>query len=175
MAVPPATIEETVSADYAGRIDRDFVYPNFAIPREAFRELGDFDERMGVGTPLPGGEDNDFGYRLLRAGWRILYRPGPTVVHCAWRTDEERAALKKAYGIGQGAFYAKHLASADPFIAYRFAHDVLRTARAAAGAAVRGWWPECRGHLAFLAGLFVGTVRMTVVMLRRASGLQPRP
>ena len=131
LAPPPATIEDPEPRDYSGRVPRDLVYPNFAVPKRAFAELGLFDVRMGVGTDLPGGEDNDFGYRLLRAGWRILYRPGPTVVHCAWRSTKERAALKRAYGTGQGAFYAKHLASADPFIAYRFARDVLRTARAA--------------------------------------------
>jgi glycosyltransferase involved in cell wall biosynthesis len=164
-AVPPATIDDPEPTDFAGRIDRDLIYPNFAIPRSAFAELGEFDERMGVGTRLPGGEDNDFGYRLLRAGWRILYRPAPTVIHRAWRSEKARAALKRSYGIGQGAFYAKHLAAADPFIAYRFARDVLRTTRAAAGAALRGWPRECRGHLSFLAGLFVGAVKMAALMM----------
>ena len=86
MAIPPATLEDPEAADYAGRVDRDLIYPNVAVPREAFTRLGGFDERMSVGTPLPGGEDNDFGYRLLRAGYRICYRPGPGVVHHAWRT-----------------------------------------------------------------------------------------
>jgi hypothetical protein len=76
----------------------------------------------------------------------------------------ERAALKRSYGIGQGAFYAKHLAAADPFIAYRFAHDIVRTARAAAGAAIRGRGRESRGHLAFLGGLFTGAWRMGSTM-----------
>jgi len=165
-SLPPATLEDPDPAVYSGRIDRDLVYPNFAVPRSAFDALGRFDVRMGVGTTLPGGEDNDFGYRLLRGGWRILYRPGPTVVHRAWRSHEERAALKRAYGTGQGAFYAKHLASADPFIAYRFARDVLRTARAAGGALIRGWPAECRGHLDYLAGLLVGATRMTSLMAR---------
>jgi len=165
-SLPPATLEDPDPAVYAGRVDRDLVYPNFAVPRSAFDAVGRFDVRMGVGTALPGGEDNDFGYRLLRGGWRILYRPGPTVVHCAWRSPEERAALKRAYGTGQGAFYAKHLARADPFIAYRFARDVLRTARAAGGALIRGWPAECRGHLDYLAGLFAGAARMTALMAR---------
>jgi GT2 family glycosyltransferase len=165
-SLPPATIDDPEPAVYEGRVDRDLVYPNFAVPRSAFDEVGQFDVRMGVGTSLPGGEDNDFGYRLLRAGWRILYRPGPTVVHCAWRSPRERAALKRAYGTGQGAFYAKHVGSADPFIAYRFARDVLRTTRAAGGALVRGWPAECRGHLDYLAGLLVGAARMSTLMVR---------
>lgn len=166
MAPPPAILDEPRPRDYIGRVARDLIYPNFAMPRAAVTELGLFDERMGVGTPLPGGEDNDFGYRLLRAGWRILYRPTPVVVHLAWRPPADRAALKRAYGMGQGAFYAKHLATLDPFIAYRCVRDVLATARAAAGAAVRGWHTERRGHLAFLGGMFVGLVRMGALMAR---------
>lgn len=80
-AAPPSTLEDPRPRDFAGRVDRDLVYPNFAVPRAAFAELGAFDVRMGVGTAIPGGEDNDFGYRLLRGGWRILYRPRPAVVH----------------------------------------------------------------------------------------------
>lgn len=171
-AFPPATLMDPLPAEYAGRVDRDLVFPNVALPRDVFEEIGPFDPRLGVGTPLPGGEDNDYGYRLLRAGWRILYRPTPTVVHCAWRSEQERAALKRSYGIGQGAFYAKHLAAADLFIAYRFAHDVLHTARAAAGAVLRGRGHESRGHLAFLHGLFLGAWRMSLLMAR--TGREPR-
>ena len=160
MAVPPATLDEPEPADYAGRVDRDLVYPNFAVPRHAFDEVGPFDERLGIGTSIPGGEDNDFGYRLLRHGWRILYRPGPVVVHLAWRTAAERLALKRAYGIGQGGFYAKHLARADAWIAWRCAKDLARTARAAAGAALRGHGADARGHVLFFEGMLAGMGRM---------------
>ena len=166
MAPPPAILDEPEPVDYSGRVNRDLIYPNFALPRQALDELGLFDERMGVGTDLPGGEDNDFGYRLLRAGWRILYRPAPTVVHRAWRPPEDRHALKRAYGIGQGAFYAKHLAALDPFIAYRCSRDILATTRAAGGAVLRGWTVERRGHLAYLGGLFTGLAGMSVLMVR---------
>ncbi len=167
MAIPPATFEAEEPADYAGRIDRDLIYPNVAVPRRAFAQLGGFDERMSVGTPLPGGEDNDFGYRLLRAGFRILYRPGPGVVHHAWRTPAQRARLKRDYGVGQGAFYAKHLARADAWIAWRLVRDLVRTARASGGAALRGRWAESAGHARFLAGIFVGLAGMSARLLRR--------
>jgi glycosyltransferase involved in cell wall biosynthesis len=171
MAVPPATLDDPEPVDHAGRLDRDLIYPNVAVPREAFAALGGFDERMSVGTPLPGGEDNDFGYRLLRAGWRILYRPGPGVVHHAWRTPEARLRLKRDYGVGQGAFYAKHLARADAWIAWRLMRDLFRTARAAGGAAVRGRGTEALGHARFLAGIFVGLAGMAR-RLRAPSGEQ---
>jgi glycosyltransferase involved in cell wall biosynthesis len=166
MAPPPAILDRAEAADYEGRIGIDLVYPNFAAPRAAFAEIGAYDVRMGVGTPLPGGEDNDLGYRLLRAGWRILYRPGPGVTHLAWRDTRARAVLKRAYGLGQGAFYAKHMLRLDPFIAWRFASDMARTAWAAAGAALRGLGQESRGHLAFLGGLLGGAVRMGALALR---------
>lgn len=168
MAIPPATLEDEAPADHAGRIDRDVIYPNVAIPREAFAALGGFDERMSVGTPLPGGEDNDFGYRLLRAGWTIRYRPGIGVVHHAWRTPRARSRLKRDYGVGQGAFYAKHLARGDLFIAWRLLRDLVRTARAVGGAVVRGRRAEALDHARFFCGIFVGLAGMTRLVLRRA-------
>ena len=167
MAIPPATFEDPEPAEYAGRIDRDLIYPNIAVPRAVFARLGGFDERMSVGTPLPGGEDNDFGYRLLRAGFRIVYRPGPGMVHHAWRTPAARARLKRDYGVGQGAFYAKHLARADAWIAWRLLRDLVRTARASCGAALRGRWAEGAGHARFLGGIFVGLAGMAPLLLRR--------
>jgi glycosyltransferase involved in cell wall biosynthesis len=158
---PPSILDLPAPRAIAGRVDRDWIHPNVIVPRALFDEIGAFDERMGIGTPLPGGEDNDFGYRLLRAGWTILYRPEPVVIHAAWRTVAERAALKKAYGLGQGAFYAKHLARADAFVAWRLAKDVVRTMRAAAGAYLRGRRDEGRGHAAYGAGLLAGVFRMT--------------
>lgn len=165
-ADPPATLDEPEPRDWRGRVDRDLVYPNFALPRAAFDELGRFDVRLGVGTPIPGGEDNDFGYRLLRAGYTLRYRPGPAVLHRAWRTVAERLALKRAYGIGQGGFYAKHLARGDAFVAWRLARDLFRNARAAAGAAIRGNAAGARGHLAYLSGLGTGLGRMGGLLAR---------
>jgi GT2 family glycosyltransferase len=157
---PPAILDLEEPETIAGRVDRDWIYPNVIMPRALFDEIGRFDERLGVGTTIPGGEDNDFGYRLLRAGWTIVYRPEPVVVHAAWRTVAERAALKRAYGLGQGGFYAKHLARGDGFVTWRFAKDVVRTLRATAGAYVRGRGAEGRGHAAYLGGLFAGAARM---------------
>ncbi len=54
---------------YAGRIGADVLFPlNMAMHRSALLEVGGFDERLGPGTPLPGAEDNDLGFRLLEAG-----------------------------------------------------------------------------------------------------------
>jgi GT2 family glycosyltransferase len=157
---PPAILDLDAPCTVEGRVDRDWIHPNVAVPKALFDEIGAFDERLGVGTRIPGGEDNDFGYRLLRAGWSIVYRPEPVVEHAAWRTVAERRALKRAYGAGQGGFYAKHIARGDPFVLWRAVKDVLRALRAAAGAFIRGRGTEARGHLAYAGGLFAGAARM---------------
>lgn len=166
LAPPPATIEEPDPRDYRGRVDRDLVYPNFALPREAFDEIGAFDVRLGVGTSIPGGEDNDFGYRLLRAGWTIRYRPEPAVIHRAWRTHAARRALKYAYGVGQGGFYAKYLLKADSFVAWRLLKDIVRNGRHLGGALVRLRFNEAGAHLRYLAGIPVGLARLTALAAR---------
>ena len=166
---PPAILDEPTPRTIAGKVDRDWIYPNVAVPRALFDEVGHFDERLGIGTSLPGGEDNDFGYRLLRAGWTIAYRPEPRVWHAAWRSVAERAALKHAYGLGQGGFYAKHLASGDFFVAWRLVKDLGRSARAASGAALRGRLAEGRGHAAYFRGIVRGCVRMARTLGRKPS------
>jgi GT2 family glycosyltransferase len=169
---PPAILDEPDPREVRGRVDRDWIHPNLAFPRGAIKAIGLYDERLGVGTRLPGGEDNDWGYRLLRAGWRILYRPSPVVEHEAWRSVAERAALKRAYGLGQGGFYAKHLARGDGFIAWRLARDLARQGGGAAIAAMRGRGSEVRGDLAYLAGLFAGLALMARMLTRRGGRLQ---
>jgi len=166
LAPPPATLEETEPREYRGRVDRDMVYPNFAIPRVAFDEIGYFDERLGVGTSIPGGEDNDFGYRLLRAGWSILFRPGPAVIHRAWRTHAARRALKYAYGVGQGAFYAKYLLRGDGFVAWRLVRDLVRNGRHLAGAVGRFRRSDAGGHLRYLIGIPVGMIKLAALAAR---------
>jgi glycosyltransferase involved in cell wall biosynthesis len=157
---PPAILDLPAPRTIAGHVDRDWIYPNVAVPRALFDEIGVFDERLGVGTPIPGGEDNDLGYRLLRAGWTIVYRPEPVVEHAAWRSVAERAALKRAYGIGQGGFYAKHVARGDLFVLWRAVKDLARASRASAGSVLRGRGADARGHLAYAGGLFAGAARM---------------
>jgi len=165
-ADPPAILDQPSPAEVTGRTFRDWIYPNLAFPHAAIDAAGGYDERLGPGTTIPGAEDNDWGYRLLRAGWTIAYRPEPTVVHEAWRTRDERLALKRAYGIGQGGFYAKHIAKADPFIALRLLHDLSRQAKGTAVTALAGRSLDARGHLAYAGGLVTGAIRMAGLLVR---------
>jgi GT2 family glycosyltransferase len=127
----PTLIVDTTAAVYSGRVGKDVLKPfNVALHRQALNEVGGFDPRLGPGTPFPGAEDSDLGFRLLEAGYRILYVPGATVNHRAWRLAEDYLPLRWGYGVAQGAFFAKHLNPRDPYMLRRMARDWLRrTAR----------------------------------------------
>lgn len=52
----------------------------------AVRAIGGFDEALDTGPPLPGGGDLDIFYRIIRARYRLVYRPG-LLVHHQHRSD----------------------------------------------------------------------------------------
>ena len=106
-------------------MNRDVLFTNnMAMQRSAFDSVGGFDTRLGPGTSFPAAEDNDFAFRLLEAGYRIIYDPRPTLYHRAWRSEREFLRLHWNYGYGQGAFYAKHLSLRDRFMIRRMACDM---------------------------------------------------
>jgi GT2 family glycosyltransferase len=113
----PSTIERTEPAVYdAPRPVYDILFPlNMAMHRSIPKRVGGFDERIGPGTPFPGAEDNEFAYRVLRAGIRIRYVPEAALYHRAWRRLDEFNALRWSYGRGQGAFLAKHATLRDRY------------------------------------------------------------
>jgi GT2 family glycosyltransferase len=115
----PSTKVDPTPAVYQGRIRQDVLYFNMALWRSAFDEVGRMDERLGPGTSFPGAEDNDFGFRLLEAGYHIIYIPEAIVYHSAWRSDADYLALRWGYGRGQGAFFAKYLSLRDRYMLWR--------------------------------------------------------
>lgn len=125
----PTIMLDEAPAVYEGRPGEDVLFPmNMAMYRLAFETVGLFDERLGAGGPFPGAEDNDFGMRLLEAGFRIVYVPQASLYHRAWRTAEDYLPLRWSYGFGQGAFYAKHLGFKDRYMLRRMWADVWRHA-----------------------------------------------
>lgn len=118
----PSTKVNPTPAIYAGRIGIDVLFPmNMAMERAALAAVGGFDERLGPGTPFPAAEDNDFGYRLLEAGYRICYVPTARLYHCAWRQPRDYLPLRWNYGRGQGAYYAKYFDLHDRYMLRRMA------------------------------------------------------
>ena len=116
-------------ARYEGRAAANVLWTNnMAMPRSAVEEVGFFDERLGPGTRrFPGGgEDNDFCFRLLEAGHRIVYEPRALVLHRAWRPKRDYVGLRWRYGRGQGGFYGKHLSLRDRYILNELIGQVVR-------------------------------------------------
>ena len=131
----PSVITSTVAVTYTRPLPgRDVLYPaNMAFPRAVLDAVGFMDE-----DPLlaAASEDNEWAYRVLRAGIPIVYDPQAVVTHLAWRDDADLARLVWAYARSQGAFYGKYLRRADPFLARRAIFDLLRAV----------WW-QVRGAL----------------------------
>lgn len=72
---------------------------------------GPFDERLGVGAPFRGGEDEDLGYRALLAGFPVVYEPSIIVTHYPDMSNWRRSSYNRSFG--GGAFFAKHIFQGD--------------------------------------------------------------
>lgn len=94
---------------YAGRRDPVGIGhgANMAFRREALFDLGLFDERLGAGSALRSGEDQDMFFRVLEAGWTGVYAPDAAITHAQWRDPRALVKLRYGYGLGNGAFRAK--------------------------------------------------------------------
>ena len=123
--IAPSIKKDQQPAVYQGRIRKDVLYTgNMGAYRSVFDQVGVFDERLGPGTSFPAAEDNDLGFRLLEQGYRICYVPEAVVYHRAWRSERENLALEWRYGVGRGAYYAKHMSWQDSYMFSRMVHDV---------------------------------------------------
>jgi len=71
---------------------------NFAVPSEAFREIGGF----STDFPLAAGEDRELCDRWVAKGQSIRYVPGARVEHHHGLTP--RRFLRQHFGYGRGAF-----------------------------------------------------------------------
>lgn len=130
---------------------------NCASFRSLFDVTGGFDERLGPGTPYPACEDNDFGFRVLEAGFSIVFDPCALLYHRAWRDKETYVPLRWTYGRGQGAFYAKHLGP-DGYIWHKLLAAWRRHARRML---VRNS-QTALGEIAWFAGFLWGFVGWTL-------------
>jgi GT2 family glycosyltransferase len=157
--IAPSLREKDREITFRTRSFRDVLFGNnMAIPAGLLRSAGCFDEGLGPGTTAPAAEDNDLGYRLLRAGVPIRYLPSMTVTHRSWRSGPEQVRLYRGYGVGQGTFYAKHLRRGDLHMAARMARNIWDAARDLSGAILLGRLQDVRATQAFARGLVRGFV-----------------
>lgn len=80
---------------------------NMAFRRDVLLELGGFDEALDTGAPLPGGGDLDMFYRVIRAGYPLVYEPSYLAFHEHRRTLGELRRQYWSWGLGFMAFVAK--------------------------------------------------------------------
>lgn len=85
---------------------------NFAMRVADLRQVGGWDERLGIGTPGMAGEDCEIIDRLLAAGGVIRYDGGAVMRH-QWQTPEKRKATRWSYGFGIGALCGIRLKNRD--------------------------------------------------------------
>jgi hypothetical protein len=129
--------------------------------------LGGFDEALGMGDALHGGDDVDIIWRTLDAGYEVVYEPAVRARHEHRRGVEaainqilghrraEIALLVKTAGAAHGAQRLVILT----FLIWRLAKPGLRLARRAlfghdplpASALLRLWWSCWRGLVAYPA------------------------
>jgi GT2 family glycosyltransferase len=165
--IAPSTMLGDQRIVYEGRLERDVLAAgNMALHRRAVEAAGPFDERLGAGARFPASEDNDFGFRLLEAGYRIVYEPAALVHHRAWRTRGDFVRLRWRYGRGQGAFYAKHLAPGDRWMLARLRDELARQVRKVPGR-LRGRQARMlAADAAFAAGLVAGMAEWLLTQRR---------
>jgi GT2 family glycosyltransferase len=80
---------------------------NCAIPRAVLNEIGYFDELLGPGSFVGGGESLDICYRVLRGGFTAIYDPNSIVYHQHPRSIPELSRKQFQYGVADGAIHTK--------------------------------------------------------------------
>ena len=91
---------------------------NMAFRAGALRAVGGFDPVLGPGTPAKNCEDLDAYFRVIQAGYTLVYQPSALVRH-VHRTDY--SALREqyfTYGVGLTAYLTKCIA-ANPLDGFR--------------------------------------------------------
>lgn len=78
-----------------------------AFRRECFVRHGLFHEWLGAGTPMTGGEDTDFAFRILRAGARLAYSPLPLAHHDNWMPIADSNRQLYGYARSASAVYTR--------------------------------------------------------------------
>ena len=87
---------------------------NMAFRRDILLKIGGFDNALDTGAPLPGGGDLDIFYRIIRAGYPLVYEPQYLVFHQHRREYEKLRRQYWTWGLGFMAFVVKSYQSDPP-------------------------------------------------------------
>ena len=79
------------------------------VRRDAARRIGPFDEHLGPGARFHAGEEDDYAYRALMAGYTVAHTPALYVVHYGFRDNASGAAAEHrlTYDYAYGAVTMK--------------------------------------------------------------------
>ena len=155
----PTFMPSEVPAVYQGRIGSDVLAGgHMATYRVVLDAAGGFDERLGAGADFPAADDNDLGFRLLEAGYRIIYAPEAVLYHRAWRGKGEYLPMRWNYGRGKGGFYSKHFSLRDPYMLRRILWDVMHRVVLFPYRLCTEPQRAC-GDFVYIAGIFSGVTR----------------
>lgn len=161
-AFAPSTTTGDRSRTFHGRVAADPLSPpNMLIPRAVLEATGPFDVDLGAGARFAAAEDNDMGYRILTAGYPIVFTTDSVVLHRDWRGRADFLPLRWNYGRGQGAFFAKYVRQGDAFMHARLRHVLRRRTRHAVTSLARRPGVTA-GEVAYLGGFFSGFVEHTL-------------
>jgi GT2 family glycosyltransferase len=140
---------------------------NMAVRRKVTLDLGGFDEALDTGPPLPGGGDSDMLYRIIRAGYPLIYEPRFMVFH---QHRREYAQLRRQYcrSWGQGLM---------AFVVKTYSSDVTQRPKLRRlllwwfGYKLHGLWESLRGKHVLPPGLLLAELWGGIIGL---SGAYPR-
>jgi glycosyltransferase involved in cell wall biosynthesis len=80
---------------------------NMAFGREILLKIGGFDEALDTGAPLPGGGDHDIFYKVIRAGYVLVYEPKYLLFHQHRREYKKLRHQYWTWGLSLMAFATK--------------------------------------------------------------------
>jgi GT2 family glycosyltransferase len=154
---------------------------NMAFRLEVFDRVGGFDPCLGAGTPCRGGDDLDMFFRVLKAGFGLVYEPRALVRH---RHRSELGQLRTqiadhgvsfyAYLVRSGLAYPEErlgLAGLGVWWISKILYRVIRPRAAPAGAMRRLALAELGGSIAGLRRY----QRTRAAALRQAAGAPLSP
>ncbi len=102
---------------------------NMSMRRAVVERVGFFDEHLGAGTSIPGGEDIDYIFRTYFANILIEYVPDMVVSHHHGRKSiSDGNNLFRNYMIGAGALHVKYFFKI-PNLSREFYWDVKNSIR----------------------------------------------
>ncbi len=129
---------------------------NMAFRRRVFDQVGTFDPFLGAGAKFPAGEETDLTIRVIAAGEKVLHVKEIAVVHLGVRHGADASKLMRAYGVGLGAAFAKHVRLRTKDSAGLLARFVAHHGSRSLQNAVRASRPT---GLGFVYGVVVGACR----------------